>query len=433
MPPTDDALPALRRDLAAARVRVAVIGLGVAGLYQAMEFVRAGFSVVGYDVDPKVVARAEAGISAVPDVPDDELRSAIRQGRFSVSTAPAAIKTCAVLVVTVPTVLDGSGRPDTSAVVAAADLVAANATGTPLVIVKSTAYPGMTGGLVAEHLAPLGVAGRDWFLSYVPERGDPGRRDLATSGSAPRIVAGLTDTCRDLAVAFYQALGAILYEASSLLTAELVKLHENTYRFVNIAYVNEIATYCRSVGVDPDEVVALASTKPVGFSPFWPGPGVGGLYVPINPAYLVGGIGDAKVLSMVTTALRANHDLPARIIEAVATRLGRAVAGARVVAVGLGYKAGSGDIRGSASVAVVTALTAAGAHVSAVDPHVDPAATDQLGVPIVAGTHAQFAESDVVVLLTRHPQTPDLSEWSDKLVTVAADPHDPQETSTCMS
>ncbi len=388
--------------------RVAVLGLGQAGLFQAYELAARGYEVVGYDVDVERVALVAKGESPVSDVPSSELATQVAGRRLVPTADPARLKDRHILLISVPTTLAQDSYPCVDEVRKAAQTIADHCAETPLVVVKSTGYPGLCQEVVAPILSRrFGEPGQGFYLAFVPERGDVGSRTLAGAAALPKVVAGMTTACSELAAALYREVGGPVHLASSLLVAEMVKLHENVYRFVNIAYVNEVASLCRTLGVDPFEVVDLAATKPFGFMPFRPGAGIGGQYLPINTAYLLWTAHRHGVMSRVLeSAVTQNRRLPVEIsglVEGRLSDLGLSPTRARVVILGLGYKKGSGDVRGSPSLAVGEAVVALGAAVSGMDPHVRKR-PEGLLFAWEEWDPVRLAEADLVVLVTDHDE-----------------------------
>jgi len=409
--------------------RIGVLGLGLAGLFQAYELASQGFEVVGYDIDAGRVAAVGEARSPVSDVPSDELRRLVTGGRLRPTCNPNHLADREIILISVPTTVTPDGDPRVADVKAAAETVAAHVQAGPLVVVKSTGYPGMTEEVVGLVLARrFGEPGHGFHLAFVPERGDAGNRTLASSGSLPKIISGASPLCRELAAALYADAGGPLHLASSIAVAEAVKLHENVFRFVNIAYANEMANLCRRAGIDPFEVVTLAATKPFGFMPFWPGAGVGGMYLPVNAAYW---LWTARrygcPAGIVESAIGQNRSLPirvaAQVVERLASEGGRPAQGAerpasggeraasedgrpdgpRVALLGLGYKKGSGDTRNSPSIRVGEILTLLGLDVVGMDPYV-PGGQDGLPFEIREWDPAYLETVDLAVLLTDHPE-----------------------------
>jgi UDP-N-acetyl-D-glucosamine dehydrogenase len=386
------------------RARVCVVGLGIAGLYQACELASAGFRVSGYDIDPDRVVAVNHGRSHLPDLGDPEVGRLVAEGLLVASADKEVLGTAEVVLVSVPTLVGPGATPAVGAVVEAARTIAATIEEPALVVMKSTAYPGMTDELVGGALRAAGRrVGDDCFLACAPERGDPGNRTLRSVAETPRVVAGATPVCRALAATLYEVLGSPVRLASSLAAAELAKLHENVFRFVNIAYSLELAEVCRALEVDAYEVVELASSKPFGFMPFFPGAGAGGMYLPVNVQFLRWAAKRAGASAvLLDAAVAANDAVPAQVVRQVEASLGRSVTGSKLALLGLTYKRGTSDVRGSPSVRIYEALVDIGAEVVVFDPHAVVA--DGLDIRMEAWNPARLSSFDAAILATDHPE-----------------------------
>src|SRR5437867_2611936 len=266
--------------------RVGVIGMGYVGLPLAVEFARAGFRVVGYDVSDRVVKLINDGRSHIPDVPASAVAALVKEGRLEATSDSARLGELDAISIAVPTPLAKTRDPDMSYVVAATETVARHARPGQLIVLESTTYPGTTRELLQPTLEARGfVVGRDVFLAFSPERVDPGN-ERWTTRNTPKVVGGITSECGEVAVALYSTCIDRVVPVSSPEAAELTKLLENTFRSVNIALVNEMAIVCDKLGVDVWEVIDAAATKPFGFMRFTPGPGIGGHCIPLDPHYL---------------------------------------------------------------------------------------------------------------------------------------------------
>jgi UDP-N-acetyl-D-glucosamine dehydrogenase len=386
--------------------RLAVIGQGYVGLPLAMLAVEAGYDVVGIDLDRSRINRLRQGESFVDDVGDSQLRAALDTGRYRASTHYGEATNFAVAVITVPTPLRDRS-PDLSCVLDAARDLSRYVTRGSLVVLESTTYPGTTDDLlrpILEHGSGL-RAGPDFFLAYSPERVDPGN-ETWTLAVTPKVVAGFDAASLDAVREFYGKLVADVVPVSSTRSAELTKLLENTFRHVNIALVNEFAIFAHELGIDMWEVVHAASTKPFGFLPFTPGPGVGGHCLPIDPTYLSWHVEQAtgRRFRFVDLANDINEHMPDHVIQRVTqglNRLGRPVRGSTILLLGLAYKRNSSDARESPATRVVHLLIALGAQVWAVDGYVS---AEHLAdeVPRMRLSVDAVRAADAVVLLTDH-------------------------------
>ncbi|MEV0090197.1 nucleotide sugar dehydrogenase [Streptomyces sp. NPDC050738] len=389
---------------ATAPQHLAVVGLGYVGLPLAVRAAEAGFRVTGLDTDEQRVKQLGAGQSYIEDIGDERLLAVLDSGRLRVSTAYADAAGLDVCVITVPTPLR-DGVPDLSYVESAGRSLAPLLTPGATVVLESTTYPGTTEEILLPLLEkgsglPAGPGG--FHLGYSPERIDPGNARWGLENT-PKVVSGIDDHALEAVEAFYDRIVQRTVPVSSLRTAELTKLLENTFRHVNIALVNELAMCARPLGIDIWEAVEAAATKPFGFMPFLPGPGVGGHCLPVDPSYLSWQVRrqldhDVKFVSL---ANEINEHMPAYVVRRVEDGLGRPLGGAKVLVLGLAYKPNTGDVRESPAVEVAGLLRARGARVRAVEPYADPAQLpgDVLCVEL---TEAEVREADAVVVATDH-------------------------------
>jgi len=387
---------------------VGVVGLGYVGLPLAVAFARAGFVVIGVDADPSRAALLAGGASPVEDVPAAELAPLVQSGRLVVRSSPEALGEADAVVICVPTPLGKSKEPDISFIVAAAEGVARVLRPGALVVLESTTYPGTTDEVLLPRFSREGMrVGETFFLGFSPERIDPGNRTWALT-RIPKVVGGVTPACRHLVETLYGQIIDRVVPVSSTQVAEMVKLFENTFRSVNIALVNELAIMCRRLGMSVWEVIGAAATKPFGFMPFSPGPGIGGHCLPSDPHYLswrtrLAGY-EAKFIAL---ADEINGGMPAYVVQLVTDALNdraKAVKGSRVLALGVAYKAGVGDIRDSPALEIIAALLARGAQLDYADPRVPQIQVGGQLLKSVAWKQADLSSYDVVVLLTAHPE-----------------------------
>jgi UDP-N-acetyl-D-glucosamine dehydrogenase len=387
---------------------VGVVGLGYVGLPLAVAFARAGFPVIGVDSDPSRAALLAAGTSPVEDVPTAELAPLVHNGRLRVRSSPEALGEAEAIVICVPTPLGKSKEPDISFIVAATDAVARVLRPGGLVVLESTTYPGTTEEVLLPRFSRDGLrVGEDFFLGFSPERVDPGNRTWSLS-RIPKVVGGITPACRHLVETLYRQIIEQIVPVSSTQVAEMVKLFENTFRSVNIALVNELAIVCHRLGMSVWEVIGAAATKPFGFMPFSPGPGIGGHCLPSDPHYLswrtrVAGY-EARFIAF---ADEINGGMPRYVVQLAIDALnerGRAVKGSRILALGVAYKAGVGDIRDSPALEIIEALLARGARLDYADPRVPQIQVGGQPLKSVDWSQADLAAYDLVVLLTAHPE-----------------------------
>jgi UDP-N-acetyl-D-glucosamine dehydrogenase len=400
----------LRDRIASRRARVGVVGLGYVGLPLAVEFARSGFTVVGIDLDVRKVAAVESGSSYIPDVPSDQVLEMVAAGRLSATTDFSVVAGLDTINICVPTPLRKTKDPDMSFIVSAVEAIAAHLHPGMLVILESTTYPGTTEELVQPLLESGGLkAGVDLFLAFSPERVDPGNGTFTTR-NVPKVVGGTTPDCAELAGALYGAAIDTVVQVSSPRVAEMVKLLENTFRAVNIGLVNEIALMCDKLGVDVWEVVDAAKTKPFGFMPFYPGPGLGGHCIPIDPFYLSWKARQSGFEPrFIELAGQVNASMPHAVAQKIADALNtarKAVNGSRVLVAGVAYKRDIDDIRESPSLDVMGLLHQAGAIVSYADPFV-PALAARVWTgdrDLASGVldRATLAAVDCVAILTDH-------------------------------
>ena len=389
---------------------VVVVGLGYVGLPLAQAAVGAGLSVAGLDASASVVASLAGGRSHVDDLSDEDVTKMVCAG-FEPTTDPSCLADTSAVVVCVPTPLGSEGGPDLSAVRSAMTELARHLAPGTLVVLESTTYPGTTDEVVRPILESGGLrAGLDFPLAFSPERVDPGNTAYGISNT-PKVVGGHTPACTDAAVAFYSLFVDTVVPTRGTREAETAKLLENTYRHINIALVNEMARFCHDLDIDLWEVIAAARTKPFGFQAFYPGPGVGGHCIPIDPNYLSHNVRTrlGYPFRFVELAQEINASMPAYVARRVQDALnddGTALRGARVLLLGVTYKADIADQRESPAVPVARRLLEQGAALSFHDPLI--AHWDELGPELgdaatsVADLEAAVADADVVVLLQHH-------------------------------
>ena len=398
-----DALLAKARDRSAV---FGIVGLGYVGLPLAIELTRAGYRVLGLDVNQALVDQLAAGGSHIQDVPAEIVAQAVKQGRFSATTDLARLAEPDVISICVPTPLSKTKDPDVSFVLAATESVKRTLRRGQLIILESTTYPGTTRELMLPALESTGLkVGEDFFLAFSPERVDPGNHKWNTRNT-PKIVGGMTESCRRLAVALYQPAIETLVPVSSPEAAELVKILENTFRSVNIGLVNEMAIVCDKLGVDVWEVIDAAATKPFGFMKFTPGPGVGGHCIPLDPHYLAWKMRTLNYRTrFIELAGEINAEMPEYWVAQVVDRLneqGKAARGSTVLVVGVAYKKDIEDIRESPAIDIIQLLQQRGATVVYHDPFVSHLEEDSVDLRSVPLTHAQLAAADCVIIVTDH-------------------------------
>jgi UDP-N-acetyl-D-glucosamine dehydrogenase len=364
----------LEQKLVDRSARLGVIGLGYVGLPLAIEFARAGFEVVGIDIDAGKVEMLGRGESYIKDVPSSDIAELVKSGHFRATTDFGALTSVDTIDICVPTPLSKTRDPDISFIDAAAEEICRYQQPGQLIVLESTTYPGTTEEVILPRLATEGrEAGRDFFLAFSPERVDPGNPDFNTK-NIPKVVGGITPECTRMAKLLYEQTLSTVVPVSSAAVAETVKLLENTFRSVNIGLVNEIAQLCHKMDIDVWEVIRAAATKPFGFMPFFPGPGLGGHCIPIDPFYLswkarASGF-EARFIELAGVV---NGGMPAFVVDLVARALndhGKAVRGSRVLVCGIAYKKDIDDVRESPALDILSLLGERGAELEWHDPWV---------------------------------------------------------------
>lgn len=384
---------------------VAIIGQGYVGLPLTVAFAAAGFRVIGLESDPEKVAALNGGQSYVPDIAQEELEAA-RAAGFEATVDPARLSDADVILITVPTPYTKTKQPDMTYVQQAARAVAATLRPGQLVILESTTYPGTTEELLLPVMEEKGLkAGVDFEVAYSPERIDPGSLHYRLDNT-PKVVGGLTPRATELACALYATIVQKVAPVSTPRAAEMTKLLENTYRHVNIALANEISLLCHRMKIDVWEVIDAAATKPFGFSAFYPGPGVGGHCIPIDPYYLVWKAQEHEIVArMVELAGQINEQMPDVVVERIADILndrGRSLKGSRILLIGISYKKDIPDLRESPSLKVLEKLHQKGALLSYHDPYVPSLPWHFGALSSEPLTQQRLAETDCVVVLTDH-------------------------------
>jgi UDP-N-acetyl-D-glucosamine dehydrogenase len=405
-PVTTDWLGTLKRDIESRAARVAVVGMGYVGLSLAVELAKAGFTVRGIDLDIERVSLLNRGESYLADLPDGVLAGLASTGRLSATTTFEDIHAAAVIVICVPTPLRKSKEPDISFILSAMESLLPHLRQGQLLVLESTTFPGTTEEIIQPPIEAQGLAvGKDCFLAFSPERVDPGNRRYTTA-NIPKVVGGVTRACTELAATLYRQVTPSVFEASSPRVAETAKLLENTFRSVNIALANELAFACRKIGVDPWEVIEAAATKPFGFMPFYPGPGIGGHCIPIDPLYLSWKVRlTGYEAQFIALADQINRAMPEHVVNLTADALndhGRAVRGASILVLGVTYKADVNDTRESPALEIMEMLARKGARVSYADPFVPQLVLG--GTKLTAATPSgdSIADADCVLILTGH-------------------------------
>ncbi|MGK2961456.1 MAG: nucleotide sugar dehydrogenase [Gemmatimonadaceae bacterium] len=385
---------------------VGVVGLGYVGLPLAIEFARAGFRVIGYDVSDRVVNSLMSGESHIQDVASADVKSLVDAGKLEATTDESRLREMDAISIAVPTPLAKTRDPDMTYIIAAADAIARNAHPGLLIVLESTTYPGTTRELMQPKLEGEGLTvGEDVFLAFSPERVDPGNPVWNTKNT-PKVVGGITLACTEVASALYQSCLERIVPVSSTETAELVKLLENTFRSVNIGLVNEMQIVCDKLGVNVWEVIDAAATKPFGFMKFTPGPGIGGHCIPLDPHYLAWKMRTLNYKTrFIDLASEINSEMPALVVDRVTHALNtskKPVNGSRVLVLGVAYKKDIDDMRESPALDVIRLLEGEGAVVAYHDPHVRTFREDGHERASVELTDNEISSADAVVIVTDH-------------------------------
>jgi len=383
---------------------VGVLGLGYVGLPLAVEFAEAGFHVIGVDIGVQKVARLNRGDSYVQDVPSNQLRALTESGRLHATTDFSVLDQLDTVNICVPTPLGKSKDPDMSYIDSACREIAQHLHPGMLIILESTTYPGTTEEFVLPMLEAGGLrAGKDFFLCFSPERVDPGNPQYQTR-NIPKVVGGVTSECSEIGALFYRQALSRVVPVNSSRVAEMVKLLENTFRMINIGMVNEFAILCSRLSIDVWEVIEAAATKPFGFMPFYPGPGLGGHCIPIDPFYLSWKTRQAGVEArFIELAGYVNSQMPHFVVDKVQAALNdhsKPVRGARIHILGVAYKRDIDDLRESPALDIIHLLQGRGANVVYSDPHIAEIHAD--GIDLKAIPPEEIALADCAVIVTDH-------------------------------
>jgi UDP-N-acetyl-D-glucosamine dehydrogenase len=409
-------------------MKIAIVGLGYVGLPLSFQFARSGVSVLGLDIDTAKVDSLNQGKSYIKHLPDEVISEVIRNGAFSASTDFSRIQEVEAVVICVPTPLNKNREPDISYIVETGKSIARHLKKGMLVVLESTSYPGTTDEDLREVLQ-IGSgleAGRDFHLAFSPEREDPGNPDSKV-GIIPKIVGGFTPACLQKAVALYSKAVKTVVPVSSCRVAEAAKLLENTFRSINIALVNELKVVYSAMGIDIWEVINAARTKPFGFMPFFPGPGLGGHCIPIDPFYLTWKAREfGQNTRFIELAGEINTAMPSYVVHRVADALNerqKAVKGSSILVLGLAYKPNVDDERESPSYVLMEMLSERGAKTAYYDPYVPIIRPTRehahwAGVKSVAWNRETISSYDLVLIATNHASVnyQEVADWADCIV-----------------
>lgn len=386
---------------------IGVIGLGYVGLPLSMEMVKGGFNVYGIDLDFRKVESLKNGKSYIKDVPSTEVGAAIQSDRFHPTNDYFTIQKLDAICICVPTPLNDNQDPDTSYIKSAVREIKKNLKREALIVLESTTYPGTTEELIGYELEAQGlVAGKDFFLCFSPERVDPGNQNFNTYNT-PKVIGGTTEACKDLGVALYSHVVKQVVPVSSPKVAEMSKLLENTFRSVNIAFINEMAMMCDKMDIDIWEVIKAASTKPFGFMPFHPGPGIGGHCIPLDPMYLSWKAKEFRFYSkFIELAQSINYNMPEYVCSKASQVLNmyaKSIRKSKILILGMAYKPDIDDLRESPGLELYELLLENGACVDYYDPHTD-VFQDARGNMVYSLDYnlSVFAQYDCMILITNH-------------------------------
>ena len=402
-------MTSLERKIKENRAVLGILGLGYVGLPLAREFATAGVKVLGFDIDEKKVKKLNSGRSIIKHIPHAQVKRLIKSKLFSATSNMTRLKSVDAILICVPTPLTKNREPDMQFIVGSCKTIAKYIRKNQLIVLESTTYPGTTRELMLPILEQSGLkAGRDFYLAYSPEREDPGNKSFSTK-TIPKVIGGLTETCRDVACALYNTAIVKTVPVSSLEAAEAAKILENVYRCINIAMVNELKMVFDRMGIDIWEVINAASTKPFGFNPFYPGPGLGGHCIPIDPFYLTW---KARQYGMPTRFIELAGEINTNMPQYVITRTMEALnqkkkslKGAKVLVLGLAYKKDIDDLRESPSIELIELLKDKGAKVDYNDPHIPKTHKQRehdLQMTSKELSARMLASYDVVVISTDH-------------------------------
>jgi UDP-N-acetyl-D-glucosamine dehydrogenase len=395
------------------RARVGVIGLGYVGLPLVTEFARSGFNATGFEVDDAKAAKINAGESYIGDVPSSEVKELIDSGRLHATTNFDELKECDAIIICVPTPLRKTKEPDVSYILAAAEEIQKRLRRGQLIILESTTYPGTTDEVLLPMLEETGLKlDEDFLLAFSPERVDPGNPEFKTN-NIPKVVGGVTDDSTEAAATLYSQIVDSVHSVTSARVAEAAKLLENTFRAVNIGMANEMARLCYALGIDTWEVIKAAATKPFGFMAFYPGPGIGGHCIPLDPHYLSWKARqhgfDSRFIGL---AEEVNSRMPEHVVQLVSDGLNDArkpMNGSRVLLIGVAYKKDIDDVRESPALSIIDRLRLKGCDVRYHDPfvselHFDDTHAESTGEPLssVALSEEEIKAADCIVIVTNH-------------------------------
>lgn len=396
----------LRSKIVSKKARLGIVGLGYVGLPLALEFVHAGFRVEGIELDEAKLERIKKGLTYISDVPQSDLKRAVDSGQFDAGNSYQVVSNLDCVSICVPTPLRKTKDPDISYIMAASEGIRPFLHPGMLIVLESTTYPGTTEEVLVKAFEQDSLEiGKDIYIAFSPERVDPGNPHYKTRNT-PKVVGGVTSRCTEVAKLLYEQAVEQIVPVSSAAAAEMVKLLENTFRAVNIGLVNEIAIMCDKLGVSVWEVIKAAATKPFGFMPFFPGPGLGGHCIPIDPLYLSWKL---KMLNynarFIELASEVNTQMPEYCVQKIRQALNqnkKCVNGSRILMLGVSYKRDTADVRESPALDIMRLLESDGAQIDYYDPYVPELALDGTRRTSIDIGPDELASYDLVVLVTDH-------------------------------
>lgn len=387
--------------------KIGVVGLGYVGLPLAVEKAKVGFTVIGFDIQEKRVQLVNQGVNYIGDLVEHELHALVQEGRMVATTDYSMLEEVDIVIICVPTPLDDYQQPDISYVKASTEEIAKYLHPGMLVVLESTTYPGTTAEVVKPILEQSGLAcGEDFHLAYSPERVDPGNKQFKTKNT-PKVVGGVTPQCTEIAAVLYEnVLESTVHKVSSPQVAEMEKILENTFRTINIALANEMAILCDRMGIDVWEVIDAAKTKPYGFMAFYPGPGLGGHCIPVDPWYLTWKAREYNYHTrLIEVAGEINNSMPEHVVERIGHILNeeaRAVKGSNIYLLGVAYKKDINDYRESPAIKIIELLIKRGANVKFSDPKIPSFTYRGINHESVPFSSQELENADLVVITTDH-------------------------------
>ncbi|MGE8037413.1 UDP-N-acetyl-D-glucosamine dehydrogenase [Lysinibacillus sp. KCTC 33748] len=398
---------ALSKKIKTRSATIGIVGLGYVGLPLALEIVNKGFAVIGFDKDIEKVTKIKSGDSYIADMSNAAIEKAVNEQNFEPTYDFSKLAQVDIIIICVPTPTTSDGTPNISYIVDAANAIVQNVSSNTLVILESTTYPGTTEEIVQPILENGNfVIGQDLFLAYSPERVDPGNFNFSVSNT-PKVVGGITTSCLEVSKLFYESvINTNVFAVTSPKVAEMEKLLENTFRQINIALVNELSQICHKMDIDVWEVIEAASTKPYGFMPFTPGPGVGGHCIPVDPKYLLwAGQQHGIAATLIETADKINNSMPSFVVARLETYLnaqGKEISDAEIVVIGVSYKPNINDFRESPALRVIDELMDKQCGLNVIDPFIETFTTGNYMLNTVSLTKEIIQKADAVVILTNH-------------------------------